>query len=411
MDRQLVMRRRAMERERARFDADGEALSAVDRRVRDSWLRCRPQVPAAQAAAPLDQFPAERWDASPVRRATPELLGELRTVAESGDLVASVADGEGRLLWVAGSSSMRSRAEAINAAVGARWDEASSGTNGVALALITGRPATVFSVEHWCAGVADWVCYSAPVHDAAGRPAAVITLSATWDRANPLGLTTVSTLARIVEHQLRPRERGAQPPPKAALAALRPVLELDLLGGGAARLDGVPVPLTPRQVEVLAVLACIGAATLDELHTLLFGERPVSLTTTKVEVSRLRRALGGVIASRPYRIDVPVDLDLERLLRRLAAGDVAGACAAYTGQVVPGSDAPLLVERRHHCDVALRTAVLHAGTAADLLAYARVHPFDVEVLETAVRRAAPDDPLLAHATARLHLALGGADPS
>jgi hypothetical protein len=80
------------------------------------------------------------------------------------------------------------------------------------------------------------------------------------------------------------------------------------------------------------------------------------------------------------------------LLRRLDDGDLAGAVALDRGQVLPRSDAPLVVDRRHHCDVALRTALLRRGTTAQLLAFADVHPEDVEVLERAVRRAAADDP-------------------
>jgi hypothetical protein len=166
------------------------------------------------------------------------------------------------------------------------------------------------------------------------------------------------------------------------------------------------VVLTPRQVEVLTVLACTGGLTLDELHTLLHGDRVVSLTTTKVDVSRLRHALGAsVVGSRPYRLRVPVAVDLLRLVERLERGDLSGALALYSGQLLPRSDAPFIVERRHHCDVALRTAVLESGTPADLLAFAAVHPYDIAVMEQAVERSPAGDPLRASAAARLAVAL------
>ncbi len=294
------------------------------------------------------------------------------------------------------------------------------------MALITGRPFSVFSAEHWCAGVQDWVCYSAPVRDATGRPIGVIDLSSTWDRTSPLGLPTVTNMARVVEQQLRldvrvaARRRGrgrghAGAPSGAGLWTgstldRASLLQLDVLGTSSVRLDGQPVLLTPRQVEVLTVLACADGLTLDELHTMLHGERPVSVTTTKVEVSRLRSALGdGVVGSRPYRLRVPVEVDLLTLLDRLDGGDVAGALALYRGQLLPRSDAPFVVERRHHCDVALRTAVVDVGRVADLLAFASVHPFDLDVLETAVDRAGAGHPLLATATARLAVALDDPD--
>jgi hypothetical protein len=117
--------------------------------------------------------------------------------------------------------------------------------------------------------------------------------------------------------------------------------------------------------------------------------------------------LGGVIASRPYQLTVPVEIDLLDVLALLDRGDVTGATRLYRGQLLPRSDAPFVAERRYHCDVALRTALLRTGTTRDLLAYADVHPYDVEVLERALARAGTDDPQVPTVTARLAVALGG----
>jgi hypothetical protein len=402
MDDDLTLRRRALERERFEFDPTSSDVESDDP-VRESWLRCVPRLPEDQSAAPLDEpdTAEERWDASPIRRAWPELTDELRQIARDGDLVAAVTDETGRILWSWGGRWMRDRAEQVNFGRGGRWDERSAGTNAVGLALITGRSSTVFAVEHWCAAVHDWVCYSAPVRDHTGRPVGVIDLSTTWDHANPLGLPTVNALARVVENQTR------------RIPTLGPALggpaglELRVLGRSSATLDGVPVLLTQRQIEILTILACVGEASLDRLHTLLHGDRPTSPTTTKVEISQLRRVVGNIIASRPYRLTTPARCDLTALFDLLDTGDVANAAALYRGQLLPRSDAPLIVERRHHCDVALRTALLRSGTTAQLLRFADVHAYDTEVLERAIAVAAPDEPLLPTTTARLAVALQG----
>jgi hypothetical protein len=428
MDQQLAGRRTAIERERARFDA-GPGVPAVDPFVHESWQRCATALSPGLLAAPLDEDGlADRWDASPIRRLAPELEGELRSIAQAGDFVAAITDAQGRILWSHGGRTMRDEAAQVNFVVGGLWDESSAGTNAVGMALATGRPATVFSAEHWCEAVQDWVCYAAPVHDAAGRTVGAIDLSSLWDRTNPLGLPTVTAMARMVEQQLQldlRRANAATSPPARPRGATgrsrgpgaergswrgaglpRPTtLDLQVLGASRARIDGRSVLLTPRQVELLTILACAGGLTLDELHTRLHGDRPVSPTTTKVEVSRLRSALGdGVIGSRPYRLRVPVEVDVLRLLDRLDRGDLAGALRLYAGQLLPRSDAPFVTEQRHHCDVALRTAVLDVGTVADLLAYAKVHPFDLDVVQTAVERAGAGHPLLATATGRLAVA-------
>ena len=72
--------------------------------------------------------------------------------------------------------------------------------------------------------------------------------------------------------------------------------------------------------------------------------------------------------------------------------------------MLPASDAPLVVERRYHLDVALRTALLRRGSTAELLRFGRVHPADVEVLQRAVTVAGPNDPDLPAAVAALAVA-------
>ena len=101
---------------------------------------------------------------------------------------------------------------------------------------------------------------------------------------------------------------------------------------------------------------------------------------------------------------MPVRVDALEVLELLRAGDVAAAVARYDGQLLPFSEAPLVVERRYHLDVALRTALLLRGSTSELLRFAAVHPFDVEVLHRAVDVAVPGDPDLPAAVAALAVA-------
>ena len=61
----------------------------------------------------------------------------------------------------------------------------------------------MFSTEHWVDPVRDWVCYAAPIHAPDGTQVGAIDLSTTWKHANPLALSTVASMARLVEHELR----------------------------------------------------------------------------------------------------------------------------------------------------------------------------------------------------------------
>ena len=108
-----------------------------------------------------------------------------------------------------------------------------------------------------------------------------------------------------------------------------------------------------------------------------------------------------MIASRPYRFTVPVQCDLLDALGAIDRGDLATAIALYGGQLLAASEAPFVVERRFHLDVALRTALLRDGTVEQLVDFAAIHPFDLAVLERAGNMVGPQHPLVPHITAAL----------
>jgi hypothetical protein len=388
-DTDLRTRRQLIESARAGGRSPGPAIG-------DSWERCRPLVDTHAAAAPVDAEPDEvdaRWDASPIRRSGVGLEEQLAHAADAGDLVAAVTDEDGRILWTAGGRTMRRAAEQVGFIPGGRWDEPSAGTNALGLSLLSGRPSTVFSAEHWCDSVQDWVCWSVPVHDRQGRCLGVIDLSGRWDQATPLAEITVAALGRLVEAHL-----PAEPSPAA------PVLRLSLMGHPHATLDGRPLPLGLRQLELLAALALDGPCTLDELRVLVYGDRPIRPATIKAELSHLRHLLRGGIGSRPYELTLPVEVDVLVVRDRLRAGDLPGATAAYRGRLLPTSEAPFAHDHRHVFDVTLRESLMERGTARELLRFAKVHPYDEAVLERAVARASTADPNHQEALARLGLA-------
>ena len=419
MDAHLRTRRQQLEHARSRFDADDRpaeerpaetGAAGLDPAVERSWSRCAPTVTTQMDAVPVDtEHLEESWQESPIRRAMPDLESQLEAIAADGDFVAAVTDPTGRILWSWGGRSMRRRAEQVNFVAGGRWDEGSAGTNALGLALIRREPTAVFSMEHWCDAVHDWVCYSAPVLGPDREPLGVIDLSTKWQRATPLALTTVTALARLVQFQVQASPMAAPALDHSPAAPFgrtaRPVLELRLLGNGSATLGGTPLLLTRRQLEILAVLSGEDGVSLDELQAHVYGDRSVSTATVRAEVSHLRQVLGGAITTRRYRLDLPVRGDLFDLEDGLRTGDLHAAVERYVAQLLPTSESPWITDRRHRCDVSLRNALLASGTTAELLSFADVHPDDIEVLEAAAARAQETNPLGPVAAARLSVAL------
>ncbi|WP_109530153.1 MULTISPECIES: sigma-54-dependent transcriptional regulator family protein [Nocardia] len=365
--------------------------------VAQSWQRSLRTVDPGRTVAPGLDDVSDRWARSPLRAPITQLGDQLRGIAEDAGFVAAVTDNDGTIVWTGGDRAIRKQGESVNFAPGGCWNETQMGTNGLSLALKTDRPVTVFSAEHLVAALHGWVCYSAPVHGPDGRQLGVLDLSSRWERSHPAMMTSVRALVVAAETLLR----TAGPAPE-------PGIRLECLGTARLLRDGRPVPLPPRQLEILALLALEPQGYAPEqLHAAVYGDRPVSASTLKADVSHLRRATGGEIANRRYALTGPMSCDAVDLLAAIESGDTGAAVWLYRGPLLPGSDTPGVAEWRDHLDVGLRNAVLASDRADHVVAFGEKAPGDVEVHEHALRLLGPDDARRALVAARLHTALRG----
>ena len=374
------------------------AASLVRPEILKSWRRSQPRVSRDVAEAPLDDESEARafWEGSPLQRAVSSVEAELRRTAEDGDLVLAVTDQQTRILWTYGGRVMRRKAETVNFVPAARWDDESVGTNALDLANRLQRPAMVFSAEHYAPIVHNWVCWAAPVHDpVTGAQLGVVDLSTTWDRTHPIGLATARVLARLIETAMP--VSAAHPMLSDGLGPTG--LQLRLLGNAEATLDGSRLLLNRRQTEILAILALHpDGLSLDRLHALVYGDQAVTLSTLKAEVSHLRAALGGQLASRPYRLTLPVATDIDDVLDALQHGDAAAAIASYGGDLLPGTESPALIELGEYVAVAMREALIANPEPSAVVRYIELAPYDTEVIEVCLAalgdRPHPAKPLL-----------------
>ncbi|MFC6285989.1 transcriptional regulator [Nocardioides sp. GCM10027113] len=384
--------------------------SGDDTRVRPEILRSwrlsegvAPDVDAAPLADEADT--TTRWHDTPLQRAVEAVEGELRRTAEDGDLVIAVTDAETRILWTYGGRVMRRKAETVNFVPAGRWDEASVGTNALAISSRTGEPSMVFSAEHYAEMVHNWVCWAAPLHDpVSGEQIGVIDLSTTWDRTHPIGLATARVMARLIETAMPRSDTWTRGWPGGRVVTdcpgpEDPGLVLSVLGTAEAWLDGARLLLNRRQTEILTLLTVHPEGlSVEQLHALLYGDHAVTLSTLKAEVSHLRHALGGQLASRPYRLTLPVRTDVEDVLALLGRGRVREAVAAYGGDLLPGTDAPALVELAEYLAVSVREALLADPDPQAVLRYSELAPYDAAVIEACLAglagRPHPAAPLL-----------------
>ncbi|MFJ3234696.1 GAF domain-containing protein [Streptomyces sp. NPDC086787] len=371
---------RVLRRAHETFTTVGTVPRPVRSVVADSWRRsARAGVgPDGTACVELTGGDLGTYRAAhPLARVMPLFRELMGTFAADGAHLLAVCDTHGRLLWVEGHPSTRRRADGMNFVPGACWAESAVGTNAPGTAVAVGRPVQVFAAEHFIRQVQPWTCAAAPVRDPrTGRMLGAVDITGGDDLAHPHSLGFVQAVARAAESQL-----ALLAPPR--LADRLPALAA--LGRDEAELvmDGSRIRLSRRHSELLVLLARHPEGlTGDELLCALYEDESVTPVTLRAEVARLRRLLGpGLLASRPYRLTTAIESDVTMVERSLEAGAVTTAAAAYSGPLLPGSQAPAVVRLRRRLADGLRTALIARGDP-DLLvdwAHARWGEDDLQV--------------------------------
>ncbi|MET9498905.1 GAF domain-containing protein [Streptomyces sp. NPDC006552] len=358
---------RTVRRAHDRFTETGTVVHPVRPVVADSWRRSAGAhvSPDASAAVELADGDLGAYRADhPLARVMPLFRELMGTFATDGEHLLAVCDAQGRLLWVEGHPATRRRAVGMNFVPGARWSESAVGTNAPGTAVAVDRAVQVFAAEHFIRRVQPWTCAAAPVHDPrSGRLLGAVDITGGDRLAHPHSLAFVQAVARAAESQLAllvPRPAAG---PRLHLSALGRDEALLLTGAGAQ------TRLSRRHSELLVLLSHHPEGlTGDELLCGLYEDESVTPVTLRAELARLRRVVGpDVLASRPYRLAVPVDSDLTTVERRLGSGAVTAASAAYAGPLLPSSRAPAVARIRRRLADGLRAALVARGDP-DLLA-------------------------------------------
>jgi hypothetical protein len=170
----------------------------------------------------------------------------------------------------------------------------------------------------------------------------------------------------------RPAREDMMEPARGARPALRlvpqPVLSLHLLGPATPQveLDGVPVEFSRVGIDLLALLAVRPEGlSSEELAAELYGDagRPGAV---RVQVCRVRKKLGPWLETAPYRLVVDIESDAHVVWALLERGAIREAAAAYSGALLPRSEAPGVVRVREQLEGWLRQAVMTADDAEAL---------------------------------------------
>lgn len=145
----------------------------------------------------------------------------------------------------------------------------------------------------------------------------------------------------------RPRDHAAM--------GSRPRLRLEGIGRRRveASLGGRVFSLSPRHGEILVILAHHPDGLDEDALAAALHDGPIKEVTIRAEISRLRRLLGAIIKTRPYRIAADVSADFLEIEALLDADASEAAAIQYTGPLLASSKAPAIVALRDRIEAVL----------------------------------------------------------
>lgn len=378
---QAELRARLKKTDKYRHRTSLSSLSTEDltSSILNSWRRSMAaHIPSDQACAPLTVY---EYHNTPLKHALEKCQIKLEEVIANSSMLIGVADTNSTLIWTTTNKKVTDFAHKINFIEGGHWAEDKVGTNAVALALETKKSSCVFANEHYLTAIHDLVCYAAPIIDNQTQQVlGVVNLSTKWKDHNKFGLLAAEHCANVIQMALNECQEQQ--------------LYIHALGTSKVTFQGRHLTLTPRQVEILTILAlCPNGMTLAELHQALYGDRKVSLGTLKTEISYLRNQLNGLLGSRPYKILVPVDGDFLQAESALDTGCLDTALNLYQGNFLLKSDSPFLINWRNCFEYRLSQAIYNCDRTDLLIKHFSHKPDLIDISERLMDLIPPSHPL------------------
>ncbi|WP_031469490.1 GAF domain-containing protein, partial [Sciscionella sediminilitoris] len=150
-----------------------------------------------------EQELARRRQGSPLHEVVDGLGQIIGATSDAAHMLLVVTDAEGIILWRAGTSAVRRRADALGFIEGTDWTEAKVGTNAIGTALAEAAPVELLAGEHFEQGQHPWYCSAAPVHDPrTGELLGIVDVSGPALTLHPAIGALVETGCRLAEAQL-----------------------------------------------------------------------------------------------------------------------------------------------------------------------------------------------------------------
>src|SRR5437867_2317069 len=232
--------------------------------VANSWMRCvndhqldpdRPPIPPVMRGAVMEARRERMSDV--IECARFEMTTLYQQLADPYSAVV-LTDADGVILHLVSSPEFASELEPVGFTVGALWNEAEAGTNGMGTCLAAAEPVSVRQDDHFFTRFISLTCSAVPVYDPAGRMVGVLDVTSRSPMMQQHVLVLLGMTARMIENRLMDqRYRNAHP----LHFHTRPELVYTLHEGRLALDDDGSILAANR-----SALFQLGARSLDEVR-------------------------------------------------------------------------------------------------------------------------------------------------
>ncbi|WP_066331327.1 sigma-54-dependent Fis family transcriptional regulator [Azohydromonas lata] len=196
----------------------GGLRTGLHEQVAQSWTRCLNEYrldPDSEPHPPVldgHALALRRRRLSDVIEAARLEMSTLYQQLADNETAVVLTDGEGVILHLVTSPEFTTELEPVGFTVGAIWNEACAGTNGMGTCLALAEPVSVRREDHFFTRLTTLTCSAVPVHDPEGRMVAVLDVTSRSALQQQHVLVLLGMTARMIENRLmEQRFRDAHP--------------------------------------------------------------------------------------------------------------------------------------------------------------------------------------------------------
>ena len=196
-----------------RFITTGEINTLVVRLViADSWKRCKLAKVDPYSKRPINPLNSKEINILLERNkqlievSWPilKMIGEM--IRGSGFRV-DLVDKDGYFLKIISDMEILEESKKLGSVIGANRSELIAGTNGIGIALSTGKPIQILGPEHYNVYHHDWTCSAAPIRNPKGNIIGVVNMSGNYRLLHKHTLGMVVGISNAIENAFKTEEK------------------------------------------------------------------------------------------------------------------------------------------------------------------------------------------------------------